>query len=108
VKRTKYIYAAAIAVVFGILPEPGNPMIRVAKADPADTTQVPKFELDPFWPKPLPQLWVTGEVGGTCVDAQDHVFILNRQNLTPDEQKNAQPAPPVMELEASPPSKPED
>jgi hypothetical protein len=73
--------------------------MRVTKAGPADTTQVPKFELDPFWPKPLPQLWVTGEVGGTCVDAQDHVFILNRQNLTPDEQKNAQPAPPVIELD---------
>lgn len=97
--RTKYIYAAAIAVVFGILPGPGNPTMRVTKAGPADTTQVPKFELDPFWPKPLPQLWVTGEVGGTCVDAQDHVFIVNRQNLTPDEQKNAQPAPPVIELD---------
>ena len=28
------------------------------------------------------------------------MFILNRQNLTPDEQKNAQPAPPVIELDS--------
>jgi hypothetical protein len=52
VKRTKYIYATAIAFVFGILLGPGNPMMRVTKAGPANTTQVPKFELDPFWPKP--------------------------------------------------------
>ena len=39
---------------------------------------VPQFQVDPFWPKPLPHNWVTGEVGGTCVDSQDHVFIVTR------------------------------
>ncbi|HEX4598905.1 MAG TPA: beta-propeller fold lactonase family protein [Burkholderiaceae bacterium] len=38
----------------------------------------PVFQVDPFWPKPLPHNWVTGEVGGTCVDSQDHVFIVTR------------------------------
>lgn len=38
----------------------------------------PVFRVDPFWPKPLPHNWVTGEVGGTCVDSQDHVFIVTR------------------------------
>jgi DNA-binding beta-propeller fold protein YncE len=37
--------------------------------------------VDPFWPKPLPDRWVTGEVAGTCVDSQDHVFTVNRRNL---------------------------
>jgi DNA-binding beta-propeller fold protein YncE len=69
-------------------------------AEPPQESQVPKFEVDPSWPKPLPELWVTGEVGGTCVDAQDHVFILNRDNLTADEQRNSQPAPPVVEFDA--------
>ena len=59
----------------------------------------PLYEVDPFWPKPLPDLWVTGEVGGTCVDEQDHVFVLNRDNLTSDEQRNSVPAPPVVEYD---------
>jgi hypothetical protein len=43
---------------------------------------VPKYEVDPSWPKPLPDRWVTGMIGGICVDAQDNVFVLNRRNLT--------------------------
>lgn len=45
----------------------------------------PKFEVDPSWPKSLPNLWVTVGIGGVCVDAQDHVFILNRRDLTDNE-----------------------
>jgi hypothetical protein len=29
----------------------------------------PQYEVDPFWPRPLPERWVTGELGGVCVDA---------------------------------------
>ena len=63
------------------------------------TINVPKFEVDPFWPKPLPGRWVTGNVGGVCVDSQDHVFILSRADLTPREQKNAESSPPVIEFD---------
>src|SRR6185436_850888 len=38
----------------------------------------PKYEVDPFWAK-LPNNWVVGPLGGTCVDARDHVYILHRQ-----------------------------
>jgi DNA-binding beta-propeller fold protein YncE len=97
-KRTKCIYVAVITVAFGISLGPSGLLLREVKAGPPQRDQVPKFEVDPSWPKPFPELWITGEVGGTCVDAQDHVFIVNRDNLTPDEQKNSQPAPPVVEL----------
>ena len=60
---------------------------------------MPKFEVDPFWPKPLGNMWVTGEVAGTCVDAQDHVFIVNRNNLTPDELRNSRPSPAIIEFD---------
>ena len=43
----------------------------------------PQFEVDPSWPKQLPERWVTGELGGFCVDANDHVFVLSRPNLYP-------------------------
>jgi len=53
----------------------------------------PKYEVDPFWPRPLPNQWVTGSVGGVCTDAQDHVFIVNRRNLTDNELDAAYQAP---------------
>ena len=42
------------------------------------SSDTPVFKVDPYWPKPLPDNWVTGEVGGTCIDSQDHVFIVTR------------------------------
>src|ERR1700723_2927610 len=39
-----------------------------------------KFEVDPTWPKPLPDKWITGQVGGVCTDSHDHVVIVNRRN----------------------------
>ncbi len=41
----------------------------------------PHYEVDPSWPKPLPDRWIIGGLGGVCVDARDHVLILNRQDL---------------------------
>lgn len=98
-KTKNRVYAAVIALTFGILLEPSWQLPREAKANASQATEAPKYEVDPSWPKPLPELWMTGEVGGTCIDAQDHVFIVNRDNLTPDEQKNSQPAPPVIEFD---------
>lgn len=63
------------------------------------TGEGPHFKVDPSWPKPLPDRWVTGEVAGTCVDSNDHIFIMNRSDLTPKQQKMATPAPPVVELD---------
>jgi len=39
----------------------------------------PRFEVDPMWPKPLPNHWVMGNVIGVSVDAQDHIWIIHRQ-----------------------------
>jgi hypothetical protein len=72
---------------------------------------VPRYEVDPSWPKPLPDRWVTGEMGGVCVDSQDHVFIAQRVNdvggmdghlegLTNDELNAGQAAPPIIEFDA--------
>src|SRR5581483_5648818 len=40
--------------------------------------QAPMFELDPLWPKPLPNHWLLGMAIGVSVDAQDHVWIIHR------------------------------
>jgi hypothetical protein len=44
--------------------------------------QAPVFEVDPFWPKPLPNGWLLGMVIGVGVDAKDHVFIVHRGQAT--------------------------
>jgi NHL repeat len=59
----------------------------------------PRYEVDPSWPKPLPDHWITGMIGGVCVDAQDHLFVLNRRNLTDHELDAGTQAPPVIEFD---------
>src|SRR6267142_2451812 len=81
--------AAALAIVFMIL----CTHALAAQGNP------PKYEVDPSWPRPLPNKWVTGAVSGVCTDAQDHVFIVNRGNLTENELDSGRQAPPVIEFD---------
>ena len=59
----------------------------------------PKYEVDLSWPKPLPDRWVLGGLGGLCVDRQDHVFILNRQDVLDADLNAGRMAPPIIELD---------
>src|SRR5580704_3873079 len=61
-RKTNCIPSVILAAVFAILLGLAGTVLREAKAGPPQETQVPKFEVDPLWPKPLPELWVTGEV----------------------------------------------
>ena len=74
--------------------------------------KVPSYVVDATWPKPYPSAphpvtgrmvpWITGEVAGTCVDSQDHVFIVTRGNIAglsgPEDAKGVA-APPVIEFD---------
>src|SRR5262245_8995682 len=51
-------------------------------AQKSNAGQAPRFEVDPLWPKPLPNHWVLGSLGGIAVDEQDHVWVLNRGSRT--------------------------
>jgi hypothetical protein len=42
--------------------------------------QAPMFEVDPYWPKPLPDKWILGSVAGIAIDARDHVYVVNLRN----------------------------
>lgn len=71
--------------------------------------QTPKFEVDPFWPKPLPNHWVLGSVTGVAVDRNDHIWIVHRagDSLGNNEKGGilkpptgcCVPAPPVLEFD---------
>jgi len=57
--------------------------------------QAPIFEVDPFWPKPLPNHWVMGSTIGLSVDAQDHVWVIHRPATVEDNFKAADFDPPI-------------
>ena len=59
----------------------------------------PRFEIDVSWPKPFPNHWVIGGLGGVCVDRQDHVFLLNRQDVLDGDLNAGSLAPPVIEID---------
>src|SRR5437867_3718780 len=71
--------------------------------------QAPMFEVDPMWPKPLPNHWIMGNTIGVSVDAQDHVWIIHRQGsleakevyatTNPPGSSCCLPAPPVLSFD---------
>jgi hypothetical protein len=75
----------------------------------AQAKQAPIFEVDPFWPKPLPNHWVMGSTIGLSVDDQDHVWVIHRPQSVEDNFKAAETkpqigicckvAPPVLEFD---------
>ena len=50
------------------------------------------YTVDPFWPKPLPNNWVVGNVVGVAVDSDDNTWIAHR----PLSQAGAENTPPVL------------
>jgi len=77
----------------------------------AQAVQAPMFEVDPMWPKPLPNHWILGSAIGVGVDSRDHVFIIHRGLSTLNERTEAgsatdpktgeccSPAPPILEFD---------
>jgi hypothetical protein len=59
----------------------------------------PRYEIDATFPKPLPDRWVTGGFGGHCIDANDHVLLLNRQDVLDGELNAGRLAPLMIELD---------
>ena len=83
--------------------------VALVIATSAVAHEVPRFEVDPFWPKPLPNNWALGQVAGVAVDERDHVWIIQRPTslarneklaaAKPPAAKCCVPAPPVIEFD---------
>jgi len=101
-EMTGYRAIAWTCVAWVIAAAMAYPLAVQAQSD------VPKYAVDPFWQK-LPDNWVVGPLGGVCVDARDHVFVLHRQeDLTDamvttrdrfDGGRTRVKAPPVIEFD---------
>lgn len=85
-------------------------LLSAAMPRDARAGDVPRFEVDPSWPKPLPNNWILGQVGGITVDSQGHIWLIHRPRsltddekgaaLTPPRSKCCVSAPPVLEFDA--------
>jgi hypothetical protein len=82
---------------------------RVAAAQAQNGVTAPRFEVDPTFPKPLPNGWYQGQTIGLWVDAQDHVWIVHRPDVldaaegassqTPPTGECCSVAPPILEFD---------
>jgi sugar lactone lactonase YvrE len=90
--RTSLLVRATACVVFSI----AAGIVYVA---PSRAQTGPRYEVDASWPKLWPDRWVIGGLGGLCVDNQDHVLILNRQDVLEGELNAGRLAPALIEID---------
>jgi hypothetical protein len=88
---------ACLAVVVGLV----VPAMALAQIG---TTSAPQFQVDPFWPKLLPNNWILGQVSGIATDKYDRIWVIHRPNsLTPRERAAEQNPPEGKCCVAAPP-----
>ena len=66
----------------------------VNQAAAAKVGGVPQFLVDPFWPKPLPNNWILGQVAGIRVDRFDHIWVVQRPGSLTKRDRAAEQNPP--------------
>ena len=76
-KRNRYVGAGFLGVL--LLLAVASALLEKQAAVEAANAQAPTFEVDPLWPKPLPNHWVLGMTIGLAVDERDHVWVVHRQ-----------------------------
>src|SRR5439155_8110250 len=94
-KRNRCI-ALLFVVVLALLLAASSILQKRATVEAAGV-QAPRFEVDPMWPKPLPNYWVIGSVIGVAVDANDHIWIIHRQGSLEPKEMSAASKPPGAE-----------
>ena len=78
-KSIPYIVITCVAA-FAVAGCAGETAVEGTATDPVATgPQAPMFEVDPLWPKPLPNHWVMGSTIGVSVDSRDHIWVIHRQ-----------------------------
>jgi DNA-binding beta-propeller fold protein YncE len=93
-KRT-FLYGAVLATAtIGVCA--GAAMLRNPAAAASEMVEIPMFEVDPLWPKPIPNEGLLGMTIGVSIDAQDNVWIVHRGSATLNKnEKGAELDPPT-------------
>jgi DNA-binding beta-propeller fold protein YncE len=101
-KRNLYVGAGFFVVLAAL--GTGSALLDKRAAVEAAAVQAPMFEVDPMWPKPLPNHWLLGMTIGVSVDGQDHIWIIHRQGSLERMENYAASNPPASECcSAAPP-----
>src|SRR4026208_1550022 len=90
-KRNLYVGAAFLGTLGGLWIRSAG----LAKGVEGAAVMAPRFEVDPLWPKPLPNHWILGQTIGVSVDAQDHVWIIHRAGSLEAGEVHATTNPPI-------------
>jgi len=110
-KRTRnVIIGGTLVALLAALGVGQHLLQQSAEAQAKGATQAPRFEVDPMWPKPVPNHWVFGNIIGVGVDKNDHVYIIHRgagslepkeiyAAANPPQSECCVPAPPVLEFD---------
>ncbi len=113
-KRRQVLVGVTLLALVAALGIGQRLLVQTAAAQAKSTVQAPLFEVDPLWPKPMPNNWVLGQTIGLTVDDRDHVWIIHRgndpNNLDRTEyavptpgggrvSECCEPAPPVLEFD---------
>jgi len=85
----RLVLRASMTVVLMVLA-----LLFTASTSPQEE-RPPRYEVDAAWPKPLPDKWLIGQVGGLAVDKHDHIWINQRPRSLTDDEKGAGPNPPT-------------
>jgi len=81
-----------------------NYFLEQRAAVEAANVMAPRFEVDPLWPKPLPNHWLLGQTIGVSADAQDHIWIIHRAGSLEPGELHADAKPPIAQCcSAAPP-----
>jgi DNA-binding beta-propeller fold protein YncE len=106
-KRNLLIGVTFLALIAALVI--GQNVLRNRAVAEAAGVQAPMFEVDPLWPKPLPNHWLLGNTIGVSADAQDHVWIIHRggslepkevyATANPPAASCCVPAPPILEFD---------
>jgi DNA-binding beta-propeller fold protein YncE len=91
--RQLFIGAALLALLVVLFQS--TTVLEKRAAVEAATNRAPSFEVDPLWPKPMPNGWSLGQTIGVAVDAQDHVWIIHRQDTLEANEVHATTNPPI-------------
>ena len=82
-KRTLMIGITFVAVLAGLTLALGR-LDRLAAGQQQGQVMAPRFEVDPTWPKPLPDGMYQGQTIGLWVDANDHIWAVHRPDVLDD------------------------
>jgi DNA-binding beta-propeller fold protein YncE len=103
VQRRNFLYGAMLVAGVAGLGAALSSLHNAASAEGA-MVEVPIFEVDPLWPKPLPNEWILGWSIGVAVDDQDNVWMVHRRQTLQNNEKGAELSPPAADCcKAAPP-----